>query len=242
MFSGWEDGIKGADGSTAARSWPPSLKVELHQQLLDRREHRSMDHPQVGLLQRIDIEQRQISKHRPGPRTMSRFSPKHLICLIAVAASILSADQITKARTASARSLSTTAKARRSSDPEDSCTSSGAGCPSRPMTSRRANSAVTAAVRSRSPETTHRRRIGHHGCDRQRSDLQSRRPKPAGAADHEVGCDGHTHHKTSRTLSSAPETTHAFRSSSDRVDGARKLDGFGGRRVNGFSLGIPVRL
>lgn len=26
-----------------------------------------------------------------------------------------------------------------------------------------------------------------------------------------------------------------------RVDGARKLDGFGGRRVNGFSLGILAR-
>ncbi len=35
---------------------------------------------------------------------------------------------------------------------------------------------------------------------------------------------------------------HTFLETEAPVDGARKLDGFGGPRVNGFSVGIPAGL
>ena len=55
-------GATGDEGVTGPRA---VLEVELPQHLLDRREHRSLQHPQLGARPRVDVEQGQLGEHRP---------------------------------------------------------------------------------------------------------------------------------------------------------------------------------
>ena len=70
------------------------LEVKLDKQLFDRREDRGPDHPQIGVLHRVDIEQEQLGQHGASFPDDVDVPPEHLVHLVGVATAVLSPDQI----------------------------------------------------------------------------------------------------------------------------------------------------
>ena len=75
----------------------PLLRIELRQHALHRREHRPLQHPQVGVFAPVNIEKRKLCEHRPCLLDNVHRSGMHFLDLFEGAASEFCSDQVAEA-------------------------------------------------------------------------------------------------------------------------------------------------